>query len=267
MPADPTARFVALMAGPEHEVELDELALLVAAHANPRLSMADERARLDALADAAPVRTPEGVVVHLFADMGFRGNAVDYYDPANSYLDVVLRRRVGIPLTLALLAAEVGRRAGVDLRLVGMPGHVLVGAGDQPDTWWDPFDGGTALDRAGCSAIYRRLAGPDAQLDPSALLPIGPFAVAARMLANLQRVHHARRDRHSLAWVLRLRSSVPGVPMTERRLLASTLAADGRFAEAATELDALTTLAAEAGDDDLAEESAQGATRLRARLN
>jgi len=267
MQVDPTARFAALMAGPEHQVGLDELALLIAAHANPRLSLDDERARLDALADAAPVATPDGVSVHLFADMGFRGNTTDYYDPANSYLDVVLRRRIGIPITLALLAVEVGRRAGVDLRLVGMPGHVLVDAAGVPDTWWDPFDGGTALDRTGCAALYRRIAGPEAELDTDALLPIGPFAVAARMLANLQRVHHARRDRHSLAWVLRLRSSVPGVPMTERRLLASTLAADGRFAEAATELDALTTLAAEAGDADLAEESAQGATRLRARLN
>ena len=267
MQADPTERFAALMAAPEREVELDELALLIAAHANPRRSLPDERARLDALADAAPVATADGVVVHLFADMGFRGNTADYYDPANSYLDVVLRRRVGIPITLAILAAEVARRAGVDVRLIGMPGHMLVSADGVPDTWWDPFDGGRALDRAGCEAIYRRIAGPDAHLDPSALLPIGPFAVASRMLANLQRVHHARRDRRSLAWVLRLRSSVPGVPMTERRLLASTLAADGRFAEAATELDALTTLAAEAGDDGLAEESAQGATRLRARLN
>ncbi|MGI8662671.1 MAG: transglutaminase family protein [Acidimicrobiales bacterium] len=264
---DPTERFLALMCGAEREVELDELALLIAAHANPRLSIVDERARLDAVAHAAPVASAEGVVVHLFADLGFRGNTVDYYDPANSYLDVVLRRRVGIPITLALLAVEVARRRDVALRLVGMPGHVLIESDADRGTWWDPFDGGVALDRDGCEAIYRNITGADARLDDAALQPIGAFAVAARMLANLQRVHHARRDRRSLAWVLRLRSHVPGVPITERRLLASTLAADGRFAEAATELDTLTTLAAEAGDAGLAEESAHGATRLRARLN
>ncbi len=264
---DPTARFSALMSGPEHEVDLDEVALLIAAHANPRLSMDDERARLDALASAAPVPTPDGIAVHLFADLGFRGNAADYYDPANSYLDVVLRRRVGIPISLAVLAVEVGRRAGVDLHVVGMPGHVLIGAAGVPGTWWDPFDGGLALDRAGCQAVFERAAGPGELLDPDALRPIGTFAVAARMLANLQHIHHARRDRRSLAWVLRLRSAIPGVPLVERRLLASTLAADGRFAEAASVLDDLTALAADAGDLGLAEESALGATRLRARLN
>jgi regulator of sirC expression with transglutaminase-like and TPR domain len=264
---DPTERFAALMAGPEHEAALDELALLIAAHANPRLSVDGERERLDVLAEMAPVASAEGIVVHLFADLGFHGNAAGYYDPENSYLDVVLRRRVGIPITLALLGAEVARRRGVDLEVVGMPGHVLLASRGEPGRWWDAFDGGTELDREGCLAVYRRVAGPTGELSDRELAPIGPFAVAARMLANLQRIHHARRDRRSLAWVLRLRSAVPGVPMTERRLLASTLAADGRFAEAAAELDVLTTLAADAGDGELAEESAQGATRLRARLN
>ena len=267
MEADPTARFTALMAGPEHAVDLDEMALLIAAHANPRLSIERERARLDALADAAPVASADGVVVHLFADMGFRGNAADYYDPGNSYLDVVLRRRVGIPITLAVLAVEVARRTSVPLELVGMPGHVLVSSADEPGTWWDPFDGGASLDRAGCEAIYGGVAGEGTPLRDEELCPIGPFAIAARMLANLQRIHHARRDRRSLAWVLRLRSEVPGVPMTERRLLASTLAADGRFREAADVLDELTAMAADTGDGPLAEESAHGATRLRARLN
>src|SRR5437879_5844261 len=77
----------------------------------------------------------------------------DYDDPANSYLDVVLRRRVGIPITLAVLAVEVARRADVGLHLVGMPGHVLVTSDATPGTWWDPFDGGNPLDRDGCEAI------------------------------------------------------------------------------------------------------------------
>ncbi|MEO7556474.1 MAG: transglutaminase-like domain-containing protein [Acidimicrobiales bacterium] len=267
MATDPTARFEAVMAGPEHAVDVDEVALLIAAHANPLVSLSEERTRLDALADAVPVHTVDGVMHHLFVDERFGGNSVDYDDPANSYLDVVLRRRLGIPISLAVLASEVGRRAGVGLHVVGMPGHVLIGADGVDGAWWDPFAGGTRLDQEGCVAIHRGVLGLGARLGARDLLPIGPFAIAARMLGNLQRIHHARRDRRSLAWVLQLRSAVPGVPLTDRRLLASTLAADGRFGEAAAALDTLTTLAAEAGDEALAEESAHGATRLRARLN
>jgi hypothetical protein len=89
----------------------------------------------------------------------------------------------------------------------------------------------------------------------------------ARLLANLKGIHLARRDRRALAWVLGLRVTVPGVPLEERRELASALAADGRFLEAAAVLDRLGELAQAVGEAGIAEDAERGATRLRARLN
>jgi hypothetical protein len=83
----------------------------------------------------------------------------------------------------------------------------------------------------------------------------------------LKGIHLARRDRRALAWVLGLRIMVPGVPLEERRELASALAADGRFVEAAAVLDRLAEVARAAGEAALAEDADRGATRLRARLN
>ena len=95
---DATARFAQLMATPEHAVHVDEVALLIAAHARPSLDLDGESGRLDALAQGVRTPTLDGLRAHLFDDLGFRGNRREYYDPANSYLDQVVRRRLGIAI-------------------------------------------------------------------------------------------------------------------------------------------------------------------------
>src|SRR5687767_8200788 len=109
MTGDPTSRFAALVQRPEAELatRLDEAAFLLAAHAHPGLDVDTQRARLDELAAACASPRLADVAHHLFVEQGFPGNAEDYYDPRNSYLDDVLDRRLGIPITLAVVLMEV----------------------------------------------------------------------------------------------------------------------------------------------------------------
>ncbi|HEX2384678.1 MAG TPA: transglutaminase-like domain-containing protein [Acidimicrobiales bacterium] len=262
---DPTARFTALVQGPEPAIPLDDLALLVAAHAYPSLDIGRAIDRLDDIAARCRERSFAGVMDHLFATEKFAGNHDDYYDPRNSFLNEVVDRHLGIPITLGILAMETGRRIGVPIVGIGMPGHFLVRDGQSSERYADPFSG-RVLDRDGCRALFTHSEGAG-DFSDDLLAPVGARAIVARLLANLKGIYLARRDRRSLAWVLKLRSEVPGVPLGERRELASALAADGRFIAAAEELDRLAELARQAGDVDLVEDSTRGATRLRARLN
>src|SRR3954471_10527087 len=106
-PMDPTARFVELVSGPETALPLDEAWYLVSAHARPELALDDVRSRLDELAAGVTSPTLDAVVGVLFEKEGFGGNTADYYDPDNSFLDQVLERHRGIPLSLSMLTIEV----------------------------------------------------------------------------------------------------------------------------------------------------------------
>ena len=280
---DATERFIALIQGPEDAIDLDEGCLLVAAHAHPRADAASVvdggRARLDALARSCAGPSLGDLRRHLFDTIGFTGNRRRYDDPRNSLLDEVLERRTGIPITLAVVVIEVGRRLGLQLDSVGLPGHFLVGVG--PDQYLDAFDAGRLLDTAGCRRRFAELAGADAPWSAGLLAPVGPRAVLARVLANLRAVFAGSRDLHGLEWVLRLRVAIPGVPVQERVERASVLAGLGRYDDAALELDRLAEIIetpapsgplrhpAAAALDPRAEAAdlRARAARLRARLN
>jgi regulator of sirC expression with transglutaminase-like and TPR domain len=262
---DPTARFTTLVQGPEAAIPLDVIALLVAAHAYPSLDVGRSIDRLDDIAARCTESSFDGVISHLFEIEKFAGNDTDYYDPRNSFLNAVVDRHLGIPITLGILTMETGRRIGVPIVGIGMPGHFLVRDASSNERYADPFTG-RVLDRDGCRALFVEGQG-GTDFSDALLAPVGTRAIVARLLANLKGIYLAQRDRGNLAWVLKLRCEVPGVPLEERRELASALAADGRFIAAAEELERLAELAQEAGDAGLVEDSTRGATRLRARLN
>jgi regulator of sirC expression with transglutaminase-like and TPR domain len=254
---DPTERFADLVRTPERDLPLGEAALLIAAH-DHSVDIAATLAELDALATDAP-RTPDLLARHLFTDLGFAGNEADYADPRNSYLDEVLRRRLGIPITLSVLMLEIGRRRGLSLEGVGMPGHFLVRADD--GAFYDAFHGGMRLDEEGCRLVFETAHGA-VPFSPRYLAPVGSRAILARMLANLVQ-GSARGDPGTAVWATRLRLLIPGLPIVERRAAAALLGRLGRFAEAAIALDALSV--------DLQGDAAQRATRdaamFRARAN
>lgn len=257
---DPTARFTELVEGPEDELALDEAALLIAAHGQPGLDVDAELEVLDALAAGIPERTLESWRHHLFVELGFSGNVKRYYDPASSFLNEVVRRRRGLPITLSVLGMEVGRRVGLRLEGVGMPGHFLLRHG--AEEFVDPFDSGRLLDRAGCVDRFRAVNGPLAPFEPTYLDPVGPRAILARMLNNLKSVYAARGDVAALSWVFDLRMALPGASPLEGREWARVLGATGRFVEAANELEALAQLLPEHEESLLSE-----AFAFRSRLN
>jgi regulator of sirC expression with transglutaminase-like and TPR domain len=229
-----TDRFAALVARPEEEIALDEAALLIAAHARPDLDVSAELGRVDDLAAGCKEPTLDGLTHHLFDELGFRGNRDRYQDPENSYLDQVLSRRTGIPISLSVVTMEVGRRVDVALDGVGMPGHFLVRHRAEPGTFLDPFGGGRRLDAAGCREIFSGLGGTG--WDDAYLAPVGPRVILSRMLLNLQGIF-LPADLRSAAWVVELRLTIPGVPVAERLALARALGSMGRFGSAAAELD------------------------------
>ena len=260
---DVTARFLALVHGPEEAIHLDEAALLVAAHADPALDVDAALGRLDEL--AAGVREPDldGVVRHLFGELGFRGADHDYEDPRNSYLHAVVERRTGIPITLVVLLAEVGRRLGVPVGCVSMPGHFLARDESEPDVLIDAFARGARLDAAGARARFEQVHGAVAPFDPAFLEPVGPRSTLTRVLANLERIFTGTGDRASLRWVLELRAGMPEAGVAERRRLAALLASGGQLVEAATLLEGI---AADV-EGPQAEAALAAAQRLRATLN
>jgi regulator of sirC expression with transglutaminase-like and TPR domain len=227
---DPVARFTELVGTPDPP--LDHAALAIAAGAEPGLDPRPWLAELDRL--AAGVDSLDGLLHRLFAQRRFAGNTRDYYDPRNSLLPHVLHRRLGIPITLAVVAIEVGRRAGVALEGVGMPGHFLVrpvGSGRHLDV----FAGGRELDLAECERRFRAAsrAGPEVAFGPHLLAATPTPVILTRMLENLRRIYRERMRAGDLEWVLRMRMALPGADLPELVELAEALGDQGRWLEGA----------------------------------
>ena len=210
-------RFVAAVECPLSEVRLDIAAFCIAACMRPDLDIDAECVRLDDLA-AACAPSFDGMRAHLFDDLGFTGNTRDYADPENSFLDAVITRRTGIPISLSVLTMEVGRRLGLTVEGVGMPGHFLVHDADRPGVWCDPFHGGALYDLEGCRALFTRVHGAAHAFHPAFLTVSTPHEILARMLANLE---HGRlaRDPLLLSWLCQLHRTIPGIGADEERRL------------------------------------------------
>lgn len=262
---DPTARFAALVQGPEDVLEqhLDEAALLIAAHARADLDVDAYRRRLDELGSRCDDATLSGIIHQLFVVEGFSGNADDYGDPRNSYLDQVLDRRLGIPITLSIVVIEVSRRVGLPVVGVSMPGHFLARFVGEPAVLIDAFDGGRLLSASECQQRFHEQHGPAAPWDDAYLAPVGPRAIVSRVLANLRTIHLQRQDTVALEWVLRLRSLLGDPALDERAERAGMLASLAQFDQAAALLE---ELAGEAVDEQAVALTSR-ARRLRARLN
>jgi len=184
------------------------------------------------LAALSPDQQADAVSLHLYEQLGFRGNEQDYYDPKNSLLPDVLERRLGIPITLALVYCEVARRVGVRARGVSFPGHFLVrvdppGRDDLPVAV-DPFFGGRRLDEAGLQTLLKR-ASPSQKVSLTEhLAPTSARTMLVRMLINLKWIYATRGDfARALLALDRIISLTPdSVPaLRERGLLAARLGA------------------------------------------
>jgi regulator of sirC expression with transglutaminase-like and TPR domain len=187
---------------PEPEIDLALAALLVARVEHPDLSPAPQLRRLDELAELSGaggiddrLHALHRLREFLFEEEGFRGNSVDYFDPRNSCLNDVLDRHLGIPITLSLLFMEVGRRVGLPIRGVGLPGHfvVRVDVGHEP-VLLDPFDGGAVVTQERAAELVARAVGRRVPLTEEHFSPLGKRQVVLRMLMNLRGIYCARSE-------------------------------------------------------------------------
>ena len=134
---------------------------------------------------------------YLFEEEGFSGNRENYEDPRNSFLNEVLDRRRGIPISLAVIYMEVARRAGVEITGVNFPGHFLLRAGNplgDDDLIIDPFHGGAMLSEYDCRQLLRNHVGDEAAFDGSLLAPATRHDIVVRMLVNLKRLYVTMRS-------------------------------------------------------------------------
>lgn len=139
---------------------------------------------------------------YLFEEEGFAGNRENYEDPRNSFLNEVLDRRTGIPISLAVIYMEVARRAGLDVTGINFPGHFLLRAGGPlgplsplaDELIIDPFHGGALLSEFDCRQLLRNHVGDEAAFDESLLAPATRHDIVVRMLVNLKRLYVRMRS-------------------------------------------------------------------------
>lgn len=136
-----------------------------------------------------------GLCRYLFHEMGFRGNTQQYYDARNSYLNQVLERRTGLPITLSIVAMAVGTRAGLEVAGVGLPGHFVVKAIDGTrEILFDPFHGGRQLLPQDCEHLVAQATGAPFQATPASLDAMPTGLIAQRLLNNLKGVYLRESD-------------------------------------------------------------------------
>lgn len=211
-----TPEFRALLAGDDGSVELARAALHVARIEYPGLAVDGCLERIEAMTTVIASRvSPDASVQdalrainrHLFGELRFSGNLQDYYDPRNSYLNDVLERRLGIPITLSIIYLEVGWRLGLPLAGVSFPGHFLVKLPtDDGAIVIDAYAGGASL---GQEELEERLIGLQPAGQPAAPVDVIRYLKAAsrkeilhRMLRNLKAIHASRGDDDKLLAVL-----------------------------------------------------------------
>ena len=240
------SRLAALVARPEAEVDLALGALLIAAEEYPQLAPEPYLQRLDLLAERVRDRlaneTAQPVVLQemsrvLFDDEGLHGNTGAYYDPRNSFLNDVLDRRLGIPLTLSVIYLEVGWRLGLPLVGVNFPGHFLVRFdGEAVKLLVDPFQAGEVRFEDEAQDLLDRVYGGAVRLQTGFLRPATKKDMLARLLSNLKSIYQNARDDlralHAVERILLIRPEAK----EEVRDRGFLLARVGREAEAAADL-------------------------------
>jgi regulator of sirC expression with transglutaminase-like and TPR domain len=260
---DALERFRRIVDADTEAVPLDEAAFCIAAAARPGLDIGECLHRLDALAAQCRDATFDGVRAFLFEEEQFRGDIDDYGDPRNSFLDAVIERRLGIPITLSVLLIEVARRVGVDVVGVGMPGHFLAREAAVTDRWCDPFHRGAVLDYGECAVLFAAVQGKVRPLEAGDLAPTPPRAILTRILANLEQGRFGTDPAH-LATLCELHLAIPGVPVEQQVQLLRALA---RVDDPARVQRAYDAVVSRTTDDDAAGQLRTDARRVLARWN
>jgi regulator of sirC expression with transglutaminase-like and TPR domain len=196
---DPYREFRQAVERPEESIDLGRAALTIALADYPDLDIANYLRRIDELAvevsqrcgaDADVFRSIAALNYVLFKEQGFHGNRDDYYDPKNSFLNDVIDRKRGLPITLSILYIEVGQRIGLAIEGVGFPGHFLVKTKSQgEEIVIDPFNAGDVKSNEELQAMLDQIYGGKVRLDREFLAALPKKQILKRMLGNLKAIY------------------------------------------------------------------------------
>jgi regulator of sirC expression with transglutaminase-like and TPR domain len=187
--------FVRLCQDAGEDLRLDMALLLIAAEEVGTVDVGANLRRLDGLAErfaesfpaeARDVEQLAALSEFLFVKENYRGNQENYYDLRNSYLNDVLDRRMGIPITLSVLAMEVARRVGMSMVGIGFPGHFLVSTASDSGLYLDAFRGGQLLRREDCRTLLLDLSGGNVGMKSQDLAPVTHAQIVGRVLQNIK---------------------------------------------------------------------------------
>jgi regulator of sirC expression with transglutaminase-like and TPR domain len=183
---------------------LAEAALYIALEEYPELEVQSYLQRLDMMAaevsqqlpsEPYPLKILQAINHYLFETQGFQGNEQDYYDPRNSFLNEVLDRRTGIPITLSLVYLEIAHRIGFPMTGVNFPGHFLIRPEQEGmELWVDPFNQGEILFPEDCKNRLETIYQQRVELRPEFFEAIAPRQFLVRMLNNLKHIYLDRGD-------------------------------------------------------------------------
>ncbi|HEY9904402.1 MAG TPA: SirB1 family protein [Candidatus Sericytochromatia bacterium] len=189
---------------PDEPIDLAKAALYIAQEEYPDLDVDAYMNALDVMAaeveerlpvERYPLRIIQSLNKYLYDDLGYKGNTNDYYDPRNSYLNEVIDRHTGIPITLSLVYLEIARRLDFPMVGIGMPGHFLIRP-EFEDTgiFVDAFNQGEILFEQDCEQRLAQIYGHPVPLQPMFLQPVSPRQLLVRMLTNLKFIYLNRKD-------------------------------------------------------------------------
>lgn len=197
--------------------------------AYPKLDVGDYINRLDQMAETArrwlaPVHThieqAETLADFLFTHLEFQGNHSEYYDPRNSFLNEVLERRLGLPISLSVIYLALADRLAIPARGIGLPGHFIIGIHSEGNQiYLDPFHGGARLSEMDCYQLVQQTTGYSDAFQAEWLRPVNAEAILTRMLTNLRLLYLQNKDwSHAQAVVEHLRQLQPQMPELLRDL-------------------------------------------------
>jgi regulator of sirC expression with transglutaminase-like and TPR domain len=261
----------------ESPSDLVRISLEIARDAHPGLEIDEYLGKIEALARrvrdrcvaGAKPRTVLGQINWvLFVEEGYQGNEADYYDPRNSYLNEVIDRKTGIPITLAVLYATIAARVGLPMAGVNLPAHFMLRVGSGESTIFvDPYHEGAMLNRQGCESRISQRIGRPVTLTEVQLAPCGHDLVVTRMLRNLKAIYLEQRDSASALPVQRRLAALnQGDPEEQRDLGMLCLQLD-RPAEAIEPLQAYLDARPQAEDATLLRPLLSAARRETAQRN
>jgi regulator of sirC expression with transglutaminase-like and TPR domain len=246
---------------PDESIDLAKAALYIAQEEYPDLDPEEYLNAFDTMAfelqerlpiQRYPLRVIQSINKYLYEDLGFIGNKSDYYDPRNSFLNDVIDRRLGIPISLALVYLEVARRIDFPMVGIGMPTHFLIRP-DIPemDIFVDAFNGGQVMFAQDCQEMLSQIYQQNVPLQPEFFATVSNKHFLARMLTNLKYIYLKQQQlEKALAAVERILLLFPGVilELRDRGLIYYQL---GFFSQAANDLEFYLAKVPDAQDADV----------------